>query len=172
MKLPRFFLQELQHVSCSLPRLAFQRFAMKSELDGRHSGISPHCLQKHTDLRAHDLAQARESRDFRLVDVLCVSVQRLCERNLPEAIVLTTDWLRAGRPRGRSLSPGRGKNFLFPTLFRPVLGPTQPPIQWVPGALPPAVKRPGREADHSPPTSAEVKNTYIYTSTPPYVFTA
>jgi hypothetical protein len=25
---------------------------------------------------------------------------------------------------------------------------------------------------HSPPTSAEVKNTWIYTSTPPYVFMA
>jgi hypothetical protein len=30
----------------------------------------------------------------------------------------------------------------------------EPPILWVPG-----VKRPGHEADHSPPTSAEVKNT-------------
>jgi hypothetical protein len=37
------------------------------------------------------------------------------------------------------------------------LGPTQPPIQWVPGALSLGVKRPGREADHSPPSSAEVK---------------
>jgi hypothetical protein len=32
------------------------------------------------------------------------------------------------------------------------------------------VKRPGREADHSAPTSVEVKNMWIYTSTPPYVF--
>jgi hypothetical protein len=39
------------------------------------------------------------------------------------------------------------------------LGHTQPPIQWVPGALSPGVKRPGREADHSPPTSAGVKKT-------------
>jgi hypothetical protein len=31
--------------------------------------------------------------------------------------------------------------------------------QWVPGALSPRVKRPGREADHSPPASAEVKKT-------------
>jgi hypothetical protein len=48
----------------------------------------------------------------------------------------------------------------------------QPPIQWVPGTLSPGVKRPGREADHLPPTSAEVKNTWMYTSTPPYVFMA
>jgi len=31
------------------------------------------------------------------------------------------------------------------------------PIQWVTGALSLGVKRPGREADHSPPSSAEVK---------------
>jgi hypothetical protein len=30
-----------------------------------------------------------------------------------------------------------------------------PPIQWVPGDL-----SPGREADHSPPTSAQVKKTW------------
>jgi hypothetical protein len=34
------------------------------------------------------------------------------------------------------------------------------------------VKRQGREADHSPPTSAEVKKMWIYTSTLTYVFMA
>jgi hypothetical protein len=57
--------------------------------------------------------------------------------------------------------------FLFTTASRPVLGPTQPPIQWTPGALSVGVKRPGREADHSPPSSVEVKNEWSYTSTPP-----
>jgi hypothetical protein len=33
-------------------------------------------------------------------------------------------------------------------------------------------ERQGREADHSPPTSAEVKKMWIYTSTLPYVFMA
>jgi hypothetical protein len=33
----------------------------------------------------------------------------------------------------------------------------QPPIQWVPEALSLGVKRPGREDDHSPPSTAEVK---------------
>jgi hypothetical protein len=32
----------------------------------------------------------------------------------------------------------------------------------------PGVERREREADHSPPTSAEVKKMWIYTSTPPY----
>jgi hypothetical protein len=34
------------------------------------------------------------------------------------------------------------------------------------------VKRPRREADHSPPSSTEVKNAWSYTSNPPYVFMA
>jgi len=37
------------------------------------------------------------------------------------------------------------------------LGPTQPPMKWVQGNLSLGVKQQGREADHSPPSSAEVK---------------
>jgi hypothetical protein len=37
--------------------------------------------------------------------------------------------------------------------------------QWVLGTLSPAEKQPGREADHSPLSSAEVKNSWSYTST-------
>jgi hypothetical protein len=40
------------------------------------------------------------------------------------------------------------------------------------GLFPRGVKRQGRKADHSPPVSVEVKKTWIYTSTPPYVFMA
>jgi hypothetical protein len=67
--------------------------------------------------------------------------------------------------------PG-GKNFHFSMSSRLALGPTQLPIQWVPRALSPGVKRPGREADLSPPTSTEVKKTWVCTSTAPYVFMA
>jgi hypothetical protein len=37
---------------------------------------------------------------------------------------------------------------------------------------PPGVKRPGRGADHSVPSSAMVKNAWLSTSTPQYVFMA
>jgi hypothetical protein len=36
----------------------------------------------------------------------------------------------------------------------------------------PGVKQQGCDADHSPPSSAEVKKMWIYTSTPPYAFMA
>jgi hypothetical protein len=44
----------------------------------------------------------------------------------------------------------------FPHPSRPVLRPTQPLIQWVPG-LSREVKRSGRGVDHTPPSKAEVK---------------
>jgi hypothetical protein len=59
------------------------------------------------------------------------------------------------------------KIHLFTTASRSTLGPIQPPIQSVPGTLSLGAKRPGREADHSPPSSAEVKNAWCFTSTPP-----
>jgi hypothetical protein len=62
--------------------------------------------------------------------------------------------------------------FLFTTMSRTALGPSQHPMQWVPGDLSLGLKRPGREADRSPPSNAEVKNAWSYTSTPQYVFMA
>jgi hypothetical protein len=62
--------------------------------------------------------------------------------------------------------------FLFVAASRPALWPTQPHTQWVTGALFAGVKRSKREADHSLPSSAEVKNVWSYVSTHPYVFVA
>jgi hypothetical protein len=60
--------------------------------------------------------------------------------------------------------------FLFTIVSSLTLGPTHPPIQWVMGAPSLEIKRTGREADHSLPSSAEFKNMWSYTSTPQYVF--
>jgi hypothetical protein len=51
----------------------------------------------------------------------------------------------------------RGSGVRLPAGLGIFLFTTQPPIQWVLGALSLWVKRPGREADHSPPSGAEVK---------------
>jgi hypothetical protein len=47
--------------------------------------------------------------------------------------------------------------FLFTTTSRMALGSTHPPLQWVQGALSLAVKWPGHEAEHSPPSSTKIK---------------
>jgi len=46
--------------------------------------------------------------------------------------------------------------------IRKTLGPTQPPIHWVPRANYSGVNRPRREADNSSPSNAKVKNEWHY----------
>jgi hypothetical protein len=68
------------------------------------------------------------------------------------------DWLRAGHSRFGGSIPGGGLEiFLFSTACIPALGPNQSPIQSVPEDFSPGVKRRGREADHWPVSSAEIK---------------
>jgi hypothetical protein len=54
------------------------------------------------------------------------------------------------------------------TASRPDVGPTQPPIKWVPRALTLGVKWLGRKADNSPQFNVEVENVCSYTCTPQY----
>jgi len=61
---------------------------------------------------------------------------------------------------------GRLGIFLITIASTPALRPSQPPIQWVPGALSLRVKRLGREADHTPLSSAEVKGVELYIHSP------
>jgi hypothetical protein len=65
--------------------------------------------------------------------------------------------------------PGMGKQVTSSLRHRVQTGTgtTQSPIQWVPG-----VKRPGRETDHSPPSSTEIKNAWSYSQVAQYVFMA
>jgi hypothetical protein len=75
---------------------------------------------------------------------------------------------------------GRGVGLRVMVVERFFFSPRRPDWFWGPpsllyngyqGLFPrEGVKRAGREADHSPRTSAEVKNPWICTSTPPYVF--
>jgi hypothetical protein len=70
---------------------------------------------------------------------------------------------------GGSSSPGRVKKFSLLHIVQTGSGVHPTSYKMGTGDSFPGVKRQGREADHSPPTSAEVK---IYTSTPLYVFMA
>jgi hypothetical protein len=53
---------------------------------------------------------------------------------------------------------------IFSKTSRLALGPAQPPIQLVLGFFP------GINTDHSPPSSAKVRNEWSYTSIPLYAF--
>jgi len=57
-------------------------------------------------------------------------------------------------------------------MSRLALGTTQHPNQGVSGTFSLGVKRPRREAIHSPPSSAEAKNAWGYTFNPQYAFMA
>jgi hypothetical protein len=80
---------------------------------------------------------------------------------------------RAGRPEAAGVRvPVGSKNFHFYLIVQAGSGvhPTSYKMGTRVSFL--GVKRQGREADHSPPTSAEVKKIWIYTSTALYVFMA
>jgi hypothetical protein len=100
---------------------------------------------------------------FRLLFYYAVSKHGYLEHNTTEQ-----SGQRLGYERDdRSSIPGRGRYFLsFATTSRPALVPTKPAIQGAPRALSPGERRSGHEADHSPPSSTEVKNAWSYTSTP------
>jgi hypothetical protein len=100
---------------------------------------------------------------------LCVSiaVRYFSTPNLVRSTVAVSMIGRSGFDSRRWLGI-----LLFDTASRQAMEPTQPPIQRVPGVLSLGVKRPGRETDHSPTSSAEVKNAWSYTSTPQYAFMA
>jgi hypothetical protein len=101
---------------------------------------------------------------FTMTDSWC----ELIITNVPHTSFL---WVKTTRSRGSSFSivsdyglddrgslPGRGKICPLSSVSRPALRCNQPPIQWVRGPFPGGKVRPGHDGDHSPPSSAEVKN--------------
>jgi hypothetical protein len=103
-------------------------------------------LPESTDYSA-SFAPSRKA--MNIIKITSFPVFRLC--------VVTR--LRVGRLRFNSRQ-GAVKAFFSVTTYRLALGPTQLPMLWVLG-----VKQPGSEADHSHPSSAEVKNAWSHTST-------
>ena len=75
-------------------------------------------------------------------------------------------WTQTERS-GVRIRPGAKKNFSHLQNFQMASDIQPAAIQLIPAALSLEVQRPGREADHSPPSSDEVKSEWNYTSTPP-----
>jgi hypothetical protein len=109
--------------------------------------------RKQTFLKLSKVTSVRPSRVLPFLGVFVRHLDRL------RAVITQSVWHWAkGWTIGVLGSDSRrGLGIFLITASRRALGPTQPPIQWVPGALSLGVKRPGREADHLHPSSAEVK---------------
>jgi hypothetical protein len=126
----------------------------------------------HTD-KSNSLYKWREGGGYALLNVLtgrkiswAAAMSAISEKRLVSAegyLGRCSDWLQAGWPRGTRFSLHSGQNSF---------GPTQHPSQWVSDAISSGVKRLECEADHRPPSSAEVKNEWNYTFSSPYVFVA
>jgi hypothetical protein len=73
--------------------------------------------------------------------------------------------------RGEHVEKIRFLNYIACCFLYKTKDLSAPPIQCIPGAISMAMKRPGRETDHSPLFHAQIISTLSYSSTPPYVFT-
>jgi hypothetical protein len=85
------------------------------------------------------------------IQFCCLSSSSGIIQSLHEARSRYSDGLEGFHPR-------QGKIVLFSTTSSPTLGSTKLSIQCLRGAISPGVKLPGREADYSSPSSAEVKS--------------
>jgi hypothetical protein len=121
-------------------------------------------------------ALLRLSRKNTEIYIYCITYRSIWNNNC--VLKYRPTWMCCGSVVGIATADGLGdqgvgvgvpvrprRSFTSP-FSRPAMGSTQFPIQWVPRRLSPGVKWQGHETDHSPPTSAEVKQKWISTSTP------
>jgi hypothetical protein len=90
---------------------------------------------------------------------VCVCVCFLLSRN--SSVGIATGWMAGVR------FPG-GSKFFSSQLPDRLWGLHSCLSNWYEGAFYPVVRRPGRETDHSPTSSAEVKNGGVYLHSPIY----
>jgi hypothetical protein len=112
--------------------------------------LFPNTLSSCASLTVRDAVSFQYIRSYRTVDLHTSSL--LQSLRFQMVLLCNRDWEFFSTP----LRPDRD------------WGPTKPSIQWVLGALTVGVKRPRREAYHSPPSNVEVKNAWSYTSNPQY----
>ena len=77
-----------------------------------------------------------------------------------DSVVGIATWLRVWANEDIRSIPGKGQRFFSFCIVQSPLGRTQPPMLWVPQALFPGIRQPGREADHSPPSNAKNQHSF------------
>lgn len=81
-----------------------------------------------------------------------------------------SNWKQAGHLGGQSSSSDRREISLFRTSTRLVSGPTKTSNPRVPRVIHLGINWAGHDNGHSPPTTDELMNMWIYTYTAPYAF--
>jgi hypothetical protein len=76
------------------------------------------------------------------------------KRNTDSSVGKAADYVKDDR----GSNPGRAKIFTSSETSKSVLSSNQPPIRRIPGSVSLEVRRPGRETDHSLPSSVEMRN--------------
>jgi len=79
------------------------------------------------------------------------------EKGTPKIVFKWLYLLHISRRPGFDSRLGQDFFFFFATIPGTVLGPAKPPNQWRTEDLPPGVKRPGVDSNHSPPSSAGLR---------------
>jgi hypothetical protein len=89
--------------------------------------------------------------------ITCVPKRSLSFKNINNEIAQSVQWWTMGWTARVSI-PGSARFLTTPQSLYRLWGSLQSHIQWVAGALSLGIKRQGREADRTPPSSAEIKN--------------
>jgi hypothetical protein len=126
------------------------------------------CIKDIYFLEYSKIVMMTSSEVYSIWDNIKIYLRERCSRDSSVSIAIK---LRAGWPRNQCSIPDTGNTFL---LHDARTGSGARPVSYVMSirALSPWVKRPGREAEYSPPAAAELKSEWIYTSTSPYIFKA
>jgi hypothetical protein len=103
--------------------------------------------------------------------VLIMDSYHISNKSRDSAVAIATGYGLDDRGVGIRF-PVRSRIFSHPRRPTRLCGPPNLLSDGYRELFPRAVKRPGCEADHSPPASAEDKKIWIYTSIPPYALMA
>jgi hypothetical protein len=134
-----------------------------SALAATTSPLKPLAGVKRTDEKSTESLNILRKKGYKILYNLCYTLFKFIIHFQKEMNNTLYHYLSVGIVTGyglggRVFNPGRGKIFLFSPRSKLALEPTLPPIQWVPRAIFSEVKQPKPDADHLPPSIAEVQN--------------
>jgi hypothetical protein len=163
--------------------VVFENRVLRRIFGPRRDGVTGGWRKLHNE-EPHNLYSSPSI--IRMINIVSVVLIRSLNSGLPLCRTLLSGCRSRDSVAGIATGYGlddREVGVRVPVGSRIIFSPRRPDRFWGPpsllsigyrggGAHSPGAKHRVREADHSPPASAEVKKMWIYTSTPPYAFMA